>query len=129
LPVLLDTSVAVELLDGVPRSIDRAAKIDGQYLSVISWVELEAGVYRDRSLKHGRRMLLDGFLDQVEVLEFTGHEVPAYSSIIATSGFSRRLVADRMIAATAITQGLILATLNPRDFRDIRGLTIEDWSA
>jgi tRNA(fMet)-specific endonuclease VapC len=34
-----------------------------------------------------------------------------------------------MIAATAITHGLTLATLNRRDFRDIPGLTVEDWSA
>ena len=49
--------------------------------------------------------------------------------IIAESGFSRRLVSDRMIAATAITYELTLATLNPRDFRSIPGLVIEDWSA
>ena len=44
-------------------------------------------------------------------------------------GFSRRLVVDRMIAATALANDLSLATLNPRDFRDIPGLKIEDWSS
>jgi tRNA(fMet)-specific endonuclease VapC len=129
LPILLDTSVAVELLDDVRRTIDRVAEIDGQFLSVISGVELEAGVYRDGLPDPKRRARLDGFLANVEVLDFTAREVAAYSSIIAAKGFSRRLVADRMIAATAITHGLGLATLNPRDFRDIPGLSIEDWSA
>ena len=128
MPLLLDTSVAVDLLDGVQRTVERVARIDGQFLSVISWLELEAGVYRDDGAAK-RRSRLDGFLDQVEILDFTGREVAAYSMIIAESGFSRRLVSDRMIAATAITYELTLATRNPRDFRSIPGLVIEDWSA
>jgi predicted nucleic acid-binding protein len=129
LPLLLDTSVAVELLDGVERTIERVAELDGQFLSVVSWVELEAGVHRSGSSPTQRRIRLDGFLEQVEVLDFTRREVEAYSSIIAAQGFSRRLVSDRMIAATAIAHDLGLATLNPRDFRGIPGLTIEDWSS
>ena len=66
MPLLLDTSVAVELLDQVQRAINRVTLVDGLFL----W----------------------------------------------------------MIAATAMSQGPILATLNPRDFRNIPGLLIEDWS-
>lgn len=128
MPLLLDTSVTVEVLEEVTRTTERVAEVDGQFLSVISWLELEAGVYRDASQTANRRIRLDGLLEHVEVLDFTGREVAAYSSIVAASGFSRRLVTDRMIAATAMTHGLTLATLNPRDFRNIPGLTIEDWS-
>ena len=120
--------MAVDLLDEVGATISRVAGIEGQFLSVISWLELEAGVYRDDTKSMRRRIRLDVFLKQVEVLDFTSREVASYSSIIAANGFSRRLVSDRMIAATAITYGLTLATLNPRDFRNIAGLTIEDWS-
>jgi tRNA(fMet)-specific endonuclease VapC len=129
LPLLLDTSVAVELLEDGQRIIERVAELDGQFLSAISRVELEAGVYRHGRLIEKRRERLDALVAQVEELEFTGREVAAYSSIIAMKGFSRRLVVDRMIAATAITHGLALATLNPRDFSGIAGLTLEDWSA
>ena len=107
----------------------RAREADGLYLSVISHVELEAGVYREREFGTLFRTRLERFLTRVEELDFTGKEVVAYGSIIAAKGFSRRLVVDRMIAATAIANGLALATLNPRDFRDIPALTIEDWSA
>ncbi len=126
--VLLDTSVAVELLDGAERTLGRVAKVDGQFLSVVSRVELEAGVYRDGLFDPGRRARLDSFVEQVTELDFTGREVAAYASIIAAKGFSRRLVVDRMIAATAISNNLPLATLNPRDFREIPGLKVEDWS-
>jgi predicted nucleic acid-binding protein len=128
LAVLFDTNIAVDLLDEDPRVLERVVRIDGQYLSVISRVELEAGIYRDGIPMPERRTRLDTFLTQVEELDFTGREVTAYSSIIAARGFSRRLVVDRMIAATAIANELTLATLNPRDFRDIPGLGIEDWS-
>ena len=125
--LLLDTSAAVELIEGVARSIVRARQSDGLFLSVVSHVELQAGMIReDQAIFRAR---LEKLLETVEELEFTGGEVAAYGSIVATRGFSRRLVIDRMIAATAIVHGIALATLNPRDFRDIPGLTIEDWSA
>ena len=126
--MLIDTSIAVDLIDDRREILDRARDSEGFYLSVISRVELEAGVYRGGSFESVARSRLDNLLHRVEQLHFTEHEVVAYSSIIAAKGFSRRLMVDRMIAATAITHGLTLATLNPRDFRDIPGLTVEDWS-
>ncbi len=116
-------------MGAVPEALERARDGDALYLSVISHLELEAGVYRDPQLSSLFRMRLDRLLTRLEELDFTAREVTAYSSIVATKGFSRRLVVDRMIAATALANGLALATLNPKDFRDIPGLTIEDWSA
>lgn len=115
----------------VPEALDRARDADALYLSVISHLELEAGVYRDRDpqLSSLFRVRLDRLLTRLEELDFTVREVAAYSSIVAAKGFSRRLVVDRMIAATALANDLALATLNPRDFHDIPGLTIEDWSS
>lgn len=37
--------------------------------------------------------------------------------------------ADLMIAATARQHGLVIATLNARDFRDVPGVAVEDWSS
>jgi tRNA(fMet)-specific endonuclease VapC len=127
LALLLDTSAAVELIEEAPRSMRRAREADGLFLSAVSHVELLAGMVReDRAIFLTR---LGKLLASAEELEFTGREVAAYGSIIAKSGFSRRLVIDRMIAATALANDLPLATLNARDFRNIDGLTIEDWSA
>jgi tRNA(fMet)-specific endonuclease VapC len=130
LPLLLDTSVAVELIDDSPRVIQRRHQYGEEvFLSAISRVELEAGVYREGKADASLRRRVDELVERLEELPFTGREVHAYSAIIAARGFSRRLVVDRMIAATAISNDLTLATLNPRDFRDIPALTIEDWSA
>jgi len=127
LPLLLDTSVAIDLIDEVQSSMNRARQSDGLFLSVISHVELKAGL--DRADGPVFQIRLERFLERVEEIEFTGREVAAYALISADRGFSRRLVIDRMIAATALANDLTLATLNPRDFRGIPGLTIEDWSA
>ena len=51
----------------------------------------------------------------------------AYRVIVGASGFSRCRTLDRMIAATAIANGLRLATANPADFADIAGLALETW--
>jgi predicted nucleic acid-binding protein len=61
-------------------------------------------------------------------LPFTSAEAEAYARTIAVIGFSRRVIIDRMIAVTALTNDLTLVTANPRDFRAIPGLRVEDWS-
>lgn len=129
MPLLLDTSVAIELIEGAPGIVERRQSYGEEaYLSVISRVELEAGVLRGGKVDPTVRARVDELVAEVEELSFTSREVVEYSSIISAKGFSRRRVIDRMIAATAIANDLTLATLNPRDVRDIPGLNIEDWS-
>lgn len=128
--VLLDTSVAIALLDAVKHISDRRRDIvDTPCLSIVTQVELVPGIFVDGRPLDARVRRLTTFLEEVETIPFTVREVEAYESIIAATGFSRRLVIDRMIAATALANDLALATLNPRDFRNIPGLTVEDWSA
>ena len=77
---------------------------------------------------HVRRLLLDELYATMEILDFGQSEAIRYAEIIAALGFSRPKIIDRMIAAQAIAAGATLATLNPRDFRYIPTLQIEDWS-
>lgn len=130
MPLLLDTSVAIALLDGDQAIFERRHdQADVAFLSVVSRLELIPGLYRDGLFQPRHAEHLAAFLDEVELLPFTSNEVDAYSAIIASRGFSRRLVVDRMVAATALANDLTLATLNPRDFCDIPGLGTEDWSS
>lgn len=127
--LLIDTSVAVDLVNEVEATATRVRSVGSLYLSVVSHVELEAGVIRSGVFDPVLRARLDALLERVESLSFTEEEVSAYAAIIAATGFSRRLVIDRMIAATGLSYGLPVATLNPKDFRDIPDLRVEDWSA
>ena len=125
---LLDTDIVIHLRDGDGWSRSQARKLDPPlYLSAISRVELENGVWRDPALTATRRAALDALLPQFVVLAFGPDEIDAYAAILAETGYSRRKVADRMTAATALMQDLPLVTLNGRDFRDIPGLSLIEW--
>lgn len=126
---LLDTDVAIELRDGaewVKAQVgDLALPL---YVSAITRVELENGVHRDPKLAELKRARLDRLLETVRTLDFAAKEIAAYQSILETAGFSKRKIADRMTAATALVHDLPLVTFNGRDFRDIRSLSLIEWS-
>jgi len=125
---MLDTNVAIHLRDGDARIDVRMDALDPPLLlSVISRVELEAGLGRADANADDRRARLDALLDAVPVLPFGGTEAQVYRTIVEACGFSRRKVLDRMIAAQAIAVDATLVTLNGDDFRDIPGLTLLEW--
>lgn len=125
---LLDTTVAVELRDGDRAFRSHLASVDETpSISAITRVELEGGVYARADLADKRRQAVDALLREFIVLDFTGEIAAAYGEILRQAGFSRRKIADRMIAATALVHGLALVTLNARDFRDVAGLELIEW--
>ncbi len=122
---VLDTSVAIPLRDGDLLIIDRVEALGGPLaISVITRVELEGGVYSNPARTVARRLRLDRLLASVPTLAFDDATAAAYGQIVATTGFSRRKVIDRMIAAQAIVHRATLVTLNPDDFSYIRGLSL-----
>jgi len=130
LRLLLDTSVAIALRDSEPGLLERRKGSSAlASISVVTAVELEGGIWRSQSGVAERRAALDAIYEVFELLAFTDREAAAYGQIVEQLGFSRSKVIDRMIAATAIVAGRTLATLNPRDFQGIPGLTVEDWLA
>ena len=128
MPALLDTAVVIHLRDGDDWTRAQARELDPPlYLSAISRIELENGVWRDPAQSAARRAALDALLPLFEVLDFDAATIAAYCAILDHTGFSKRKVADRMTAATALAHGLPLVTLNGRDFRDVAGLELVEW--
>ena len=126
--ILLDTSVAIPLRDGDPAVWARAMALgEAPYISILTAAELEGGVYRDPAQVELRRAAMDAIDGKLDVIAFEIAELAAYRTILETIGFHRTRVLDRLIAATALANGLALATRNPKDFRDIPGLEIEEW--
>jgi tRNA(fMet)-specific endonuclease VapC len=70
---------------------------------------------------------LEVLLRGLSVLPFDAAAAVAYSRIIAQCGSARGRDFDRMIADHAISSECILVTNNEADFRDIPGLSIENW--
>ncbi len=127
---LIDTNVAIHIRDEDQQVVDRVDQLDRvPLISIMSLVELEAGVFRNPDLILVRRSVLDVMLGRVHVLDINRDIVTAYGVIVAKVGFSRARVIDRLIAATAIVNGLTLVTMNGEDFRDIAGLALLAWPA
>lgn len=126
--ILLDTGVVIEMRDGnlltLGKAID-AADVFG--ISILTRIELEAGLIRRPDLRPEREARLDTLLANVRVFPVHFDELDDYAAILAQSGFSRRKLLGRLIAAAALTRGLPLATLNPGDFADVPGLEVLNW--
>jgi tRNA(fMet)-specific endonuclease VapC len=63
----------------------------------------------------------------IPVIPFDASAALAYGRIIAQCGWAKGRDFDRMIAAHAISSGSVLVTDNETDFRDIPGLTMQNW--
>ena len=128
--LIFDTSVAISIRDQEPRILQLASEC-GQsiQLSILSVVELENGVVSAKIDRLKRRLALDEMYEAFEILPFGEDEARAYRGIVEALGFSRPKIIDRMIAAHGLVTRAAVATLNPRDFREVAALKIEDWSA
>ena len=130
MPHLIDTNVAIHFRDRDRPLMQRIYALEQlPSLSILSIVELEGGVHRDRAIMPARRRLLTAMLAQFEVLALTEDVVSAYGDIVAAIGFSRSRIIDRLIAATAIVHDLTLITIDAADFRTIPDLRLEVWPA
>ena len=69
--LLIDTSVAVDLINEVEAITARVRSAEILHLSVVSQVELEAGPVRSGVLDPLLRARLDALLERVEILPFT----------------------------------------------------------
>ena len=125
---VLDTNVAIFLRDGDEAITAKVAALEGAVmLSVVTRVELEGGVWRDPAQAAIRRPRLDAILATLPVITFDDAAADAYRTIIEATGYSRRKLLDRMIAAQALVHRATLVTCNPDDFRDVPGLDLLAW--
>jgi tRNA(fMet)-specific endonuclease VapC len=128
LAYMLDTNVAIRLRDRDLPIIDKVERLEAAVLiSVITRIELEGGVYKDPRLSAVRRPLLDAILEAVPTVPFDDTAADSYRLIVATAGFSRRKILDRMIAAQALVHHATLVTFNPQDFNDVPALQLLAW--
>jgi tRNA(fMet)-specific endonuclease VapC len=126
--ILLDTNIAIDFRDGRPETLNQAESLPGPlFLSFITRIELESGVFRDPTLAAARRQSLETLLARFPVLDLTEADVLAYGQIVEAAGFDRRLILDRLIAAQCLTRNASLITRNAEDFAGIPDMQLIGW--
>jgi len=117
---LVDTDVIIDILRGIKGSKEFLLNIfnEGIFLSVISMAEIFSGKETRDPIKHEKILR---FLSHFEV-------VPLTQEIAILGGAIRRDyqigLADALIAATAIHNGLTVVTHNTKHFEKVEGLKI-----
>jgi tRNA(fMet)-specific endonuclease VapC len=126
---LLDTNVCIDFLLGrSARLAERmAAEFDRLSVSAVTAAELRVG-NRGSSDPVGDLRRVDTFLALLNILPFDDAAAQTYAEMVRQVGVRRRGF-DRLIGAQAMASAMVLVTRNEKDFADIPGLTVEDWSA
>ena len=129
---LLDTNIMI-----LRRWVDPAELPDEMAISAITLAELSAGPHQvrpnhkqdsyDEQTERARRLdVLQRAEHEFDPIPFDAEAARIYgrvsAAVIAAGRRPRRRIADLMIAATAIAQGLPLFTTNPDDFTGLAGL-------
>jgi tRNA(fMet)-specific endonuclease VapC len=130
---LLDTCICIYLINKRPLSLISKFKQHqpGEIgISVITASELQYGVAKS-SRKEENQERLDAFLAPFDILPYDAEAVAAYGGIRAELEKKGQLIGplDMLIAAQALSSGLILVTNNEKEFQRIPGLQIENWAA
>ncbi len=129
---LLDTDTCIELLRGIPNTVERIQAIspDDIAISTITRYELSYALLRCApSRQNSQRAKIDALLDQL-------HEIPFGRATAECAAHLRAALEakgtpigpmDTLIAATAIVSELTLITGNEHDFSRIDQLNIKNW--
>lgn len=130
---LLDTSVYCQPIKPRPLASvrDRWTTLGDEALAISAICDAE--VLYGLELKSSSRLiaLYEALLQgRLRVLPVDSGAARHFASLKAWSQVNGRLLADLdlLVAATARSHGLALATLNARHFSHLPGLIVEDWS-
>jgi tRNA(fMet)-specific endonuclease VapC len=131
---LLDTSVYCQPLrkNPLPSVVSRwqALGDDALCVAVLCEAEVLQGLEAkgSESLWKRYRALLEGRFPVLNVTSEVARSYAVLAGPLIRAGKPRPVI-DLLIAATAKSSGLVLATLNVKYFEGIEGLAVEDWSS
>lgn len=121
--VLFDANCCIYMIEKLsPPLRERAEKCaPGEIVtSAIVFAEVARGIDWSNAVAAD---LVNAFFEAVPVLPFDRKAALCYGEL----PFIRHRF-DRLIAAQALALDVTLVTANPRDFRDIPDLCVEDWT-
>lgn len=130
---MLDTNTLVYVLNARPQHqavLERFDEQDPRHLcmSSITLAELRFGMEQSRQ-RGSTKKNLDRVAGALTVAPFEEQAANAYGALRAQLQAAGKPIGplDTLIAAHALSLGLILVTNNTREFKRVPGLRVEDW--
>jgi tRNA(fMet)-specific endonuclease VapC len=127
--ILLDTNACIDFAkarsDRLRDRLEEAFE-GGLAISAVTLAELRVGARASGADPQDSRRL-DMLVRSLTLLDFDAAAAEEYADIVRQVGVKRRSF-DRLIAAHARSRGLLLVTNNERDFADVPGLRVENWT-
>ena len=123
--MMIDTDVLIWYMRGNSKAKVVVEKLNGFFISVVTYIELVQGMRNKREL-----ILLRSALRKWNVkILFINEDISAKSMFLVEQHYlSNSLVlADALIAATAIANGLKLLTGNTKHFKIIKNIELEGF--
>ena len=133
---LLDTNICIYLIKNhPPQVLQRLAvlKQGDAVMSVVTYAELRAGLEiqggtRTSADRESDARALAMLIKRIPVLPFMEADAESFGVLRAAVRDRNRDTMDRLIAAHAVSTGLVLVTNNEADFKDYPGLVVENWA-
>jgi tRNA(fMet)-specific endonuclease VapC len=126
---LLDTNMCIYLMKNQPPEVAErfaACQVGDVLISAITHAELEYGV-RASADPSRERVHLASLVQDIVVAPFDSAAALAYGPIRLTTRESKKDHLDKLIAAHAVSLGVIVVTNNVSDFAKYPGLKVENW--
>jgi tRNA(fMet)-specific endonuclease VapC len=124
---LLDTSVLIDA-ERSGQALQRIPDEEEQLISVITASELLHGIHRarDDSVRMRRQAFVEQLLSAFEVVSITVDVARIHAEIGARLQDAGEVIGahDLWIAASALTRGLRVATLNAKELARVPGLSV-----
>lgn len=121
--IIVDTDVLIDTARNVDEAIKCLREIEGEFslaISSITQMELIVGCRNKTELKS-----LDNFLNRFDIISLDEQISDTAIGLLATYRLSHGLlIADAIIAATAITMDVSFVSKNQRDYRFIEELKL-----
>ena len=114
---LLDTNACIDFLNGRSAALAQrmAENFGSLWVSSISVAELMVGSRQSADSRRDAERI-NVFVANLDIADFDEACARRYGAVI------------RAIGVQALERGLVLVTRNGRDFDDVPGLVIEDWT-
>jgi len=123
--IMIDTDVLIWYMRGNSKAKSVVENLDSFFISVVTYMELVQGMKNKREL-----ILLRSALRKWNVkILFINEDISAKSMFLVEQHYlgSSLVLADALIAATAIANGLKLLTGNTKHYKIIKNIELEGF--